>query len=725
EFLRIVGQKNINDVLNHYILDWTAPYDIKRTIEAFKEFQTKGAARNFDMDIVRSDGNIIPISINANVASVKGIDHIFVLSTDITERKKIEKELKDSEELLRRSQEFSNMISWDTDILNDSIRWSGDVESHYGYSAKELNNIKAFYKSIHPDDFAKVDESLMESINNGCDYRSEFRVVWPDGSVHWLLAWGNALRDADGRATNMIGMGRDITEYKQAELALRESEEKYRHLVEHANDGIALVQETILEYVNPRYAEILGYSVDEMIGTRYSDYISPHEKDRVINIYKSRLAGEDVPPRYETILVRKDGKEIIVEINASLITFGGKQSHFVIIRDMTERKRAEEERDRLKNQLHHSQRMEAIGTLAGGIAHDFNNLLMGIQGRTSLMMMDIDGSHPFFEHLMGIEDYIHSAADLTKQLLGFARGGKYYVKPTDLNDLIRKTSSMFARTRKEIRIHEKYNNELWTVDVDQGQIEQAVLNMYVNAWQAMPAGGDLYIETENVVLDKNYIKPYDVQPGEYVKTSITDTGVGMDKKVQQRIFEPFFTTKDMGRGTGLGLASVYGIIKNHGGIINVYSEKGHGSTFSFYLPVTDKEIVIESEYSKEVVKGEGIVLIVDDEDMILDVGERLLDSFGYIVLKANNGYDAIEIYKKEMNNIKLVILDMIMPGLSGGETYDKLREINPDIKVLLSSGYSINGEASDIINRGCNGFIQKPYNMKQLSQKIFEILNRK
>jgi two-component system cell cycle sensor histidine kinase/response regulator CckA len=232
--------------------------------------------------------------------------------------------------------------------------------------------------------------------------------------------------------------------------------------------------------------------------------------------------------------------------------------------------------------------MEAIGTLAGGIAHDFNNLLMAIQGRTSIMLMDKDSSHPDFGHLKGIEGYIGSAADLTKQLLGFARGGKYEVKPTDLNELIKKETRMFGRTKKEITIHEKYEDNLWPVEVDRGQIQQVLLNLYVNAWQAMPSGGELYIRTQNVTLDENYLKPHQFEPGRYVQISITDTGIGMDKATRERIFDPFFTTKEIGRGTGLGLASAYGILKNHGGFINVYSEKGHGSTFNIYLPASEK-----------------------------------------------------------------------------------------------------------------------------------------
>ena len=367
--------------------------------------------------------------------------------------------------------------------------------------------------------------------------------------------------------------------------------------------------------------------------------------------------------------------------------------------------------------------MEAIGTLSGGIAHDFNNLLMGIQGNVSLVLLNKDSSHLDYERLQNIVQGVQSAAELTKQLLGFAIGGKYEVRPTNLNELIRNQNRMFGRTKKEITIRGEYKDNLWTVEVDQGQIEQVVLNLYVNAWQVMPGGGDLYIQTENVTLDEHYTRPYAFEPGRHVKISITDTGVGMGEATQQRIFEPFFTTKEMGRGTGLGLVSVYGIIKNHGGIINVYSEKGGGTTFTIYLPASKKEAAKEEELPEEILKGKETVLLVDDEDMIIDVGQEILKTLGYKALIARSGKRAIELYEKKQGKIDIVILDMIMPEMGEGVTYDRMREINPDVKVLLSSGYSINGQASEILTRGCNGFIQKPFNMKELSQELRKILD--
>jgi len=458
-----------------------------------------------------------------------------------------------------------------------------------------------------------------------------------------------------------------------------------------------------------------------------------HEEDHAPVQERARrvLSGQDVPPIEHRIL-RKDG--VLHWVRNTLVPHhdpeGNLLSYDGLIRDIHERKEAEEAKAKLEVQLRHAQKMEAIGTLAGGIAHDFNNLLMGILGATSLMLMDIDSGHPYFEHVKVIEDMIHKGAGLTRQLLSFARGGKYEVKPTDLNELIKKSSKMFGHTKKEIKIHRKYQKDIWTIEVDQGQIEQVLLNLYVNAWQAMPGGGTLYLKTENVTLDEDYVKPFGVQAGHYVKISVRDTGVGMDEETQRRIFEPFFTTKEMGRGTGLGLASAYGIIKNHGGIINVYSEKDQGTTFNIYLPAVEAmEIGARDEESgfreKEIQRGDETIFLVDDEDTVIDVGQKVLKKLGYKVFVARSGQEAIELYRKNRDHIDLVILDVIMPDTGGSEAYGKIKEINRKIKVLLSSGYGIDGHVAEILDRGCDGFIQKPFTIKELSQSIRKVLEKK
>ncbi|MBW2193143.1 MAG: response regulator [Deltaproteobacteria bacterium] len=340
------------------------------------------------------------------------------------------------------------------------------------------------------------------------------------------------------------------------------------------------------------------------------------------------------------------------------------------------------------------------------------------------MKMDTESGHPHFEQFKGIEDYVKSAAELTQQLLGFARGGKYEVKTTDLNKIIIKQNKMFGRTRKEINIRGDYEKNLWSAEVDPGQMEQVLLNLYVNAWQAMPGGGDLHITTENVSIDKNFGEPYQAAPGNYVKISVTDNGVGMDDATRRRIFEPFFTTKDMGRGTGLGLASSYGIIKNHAGFILVRSEKGLGTTFEIYLPASEKKAVEDRTVRKEILTVSETILLVDDEDMVIEVGKKILTTLGYNVLIARGGEDAINVFKKQPDRIDLVVLDMIMPDVGGGDTYDKMKAINPDARVLLSSGYSVDGQATEILERGCDGFIQKPFNIERLSKKIRGVLDK-
>jgi len=348
---------------------------------------------------------------------------------------------------------------------------------------------------------------------------------------------------------------------------------------------------------------------------------------------------------------------------------------------------------------------------------------MGIQGYTSLMLLKIDPKHPHYDKLKSVEQYIESGAELTKQLLGFARGGKYDVKAVDINELVKKTAAMFGRTKKEVVISLELEEVLWSAEVDPGQIEQVLLNLFVNAWQAMPGGGNLILKTANVPLDSSTVSPYGLPPGPYVKISVTDSGLGMDENTRRRIFEPFFTTKEMGRGTGLGLASAYGIIKNHNGIIDVESKIGEGTTFTVSLPASKKMVQKEADQEGEILRGPETVLLVDDENMIIEVGAEILEALGYNVLTARNGPEAIEVFRANKDSVDIVVLDMIMPGMGGGDAYDQLREVDPDVKVLLSTGYSLRGEASEILKRGCNGFIQKPFNIKMLSQKLREILD--
>ncbi len=533
------------------------------------------------------------------------------------------------------------------------------------------------------------------------------------------------------RVRNALNQNKLKREYELINGKLELTEKRYQYLVNASPDIIyTLNHEGKFTFISGAVESLLGYKNEQLVGRHYASIVFEEDIDKAKNFFNERRTGVRATTGVELRLKCSENHNspnscLAVELKAMGMydrDVGQEDKEFMgtygVARDVTDRKR-------LEVQLLQAQKMEAIGTLAGGIAHDFNNLLMGIEGRTSLMFLDIDSNHPHFPHLKGVQDMVERGANLTKQLLGFARGGKYEVRPTDLNKLIEKCSEMFGRTKKEVLIHGKYQKNIWTVEVDQTQIEQVLLNLYVNAWQAMPWGGDLYVQAENVRLDESEVRPFGAKPGNYVKVSVTDTGVGMDEETQQRIFEPFFTTKEMGRGTGLGLASAYGIIKNHGGIINAHSKQGEGATFNVYLPATEALISEQGleEREKEIQQGHETVLLIDDEDMIIDVGQEMLTATGYDVLSARGGKEAIDVYKKNKDKIDIVILDMVMPDMSGGEVYDTLKEINPDIKVLLSSGYSISGQATEILERGCDGFIQKPFNMSQLSQGIRKILD--
>jgi CheY-like chemotaxis protein len=318
---------------------------------------------------------------------------------------------------------------------------------------------------------------------------------------------------------------------------------------------------------------------------------------------------------------------------------------------------------------------------------------------------------------------VESAASLTTRLLGFARGGKYEVRPVELNALIEKCIEMFGRARKEISIATKLESDLWPIEVDTNQIEQVLLNLLVNAGQAMSGGGIITITTSRIVLGPSDVEFHGITPGNYVQLTLSDTGEGMDKATMQKIFDPFFTTKAIGHGTGLGLAMVYGIIRNHSGVISVTSTLNEGTSFTILLPATDKEVSSGATTPPAVEKGSETILLVDDEPMITEVGQAILIALGYRVLVAASGQEALDTYSANQEQIALLIIDMIMPHMGGGELFDRLKSINPAAKVLLSSGYSIDGQAREILERGCQGFIQKPFSISQLSVKIREILS--
>jgi PAS domain S-box-containing protein len=658
------------------------------------------------------------VEVNLKRAIIGGEERLLAVVRDITDRIWTEIALRESESRYRQLVETMNEGLTMADQNHTFTFVNERFCKMLGYSRQEM---------VGHSFFEFIDEDHKEQLENqiACQKKGQedpFEVAWKtkDGRKIYTSVSPKGFYDSEGKFQGSLGVLSDITDRKLAEEKIRQSEEKYRKALEANPDPVVVYDiEGKVVYFNPAFTKVFGWTLEERLGKKMDLFVPDENWSETRLMIDKVLSGESFSG-IETRRYNKDGKIIPVSVSGSIFNDqqGNPTGSVINLRDISEQKK-------LEAQFLQAQKIEAIGTLAGGIAHDFNNLLMGIQGRTSLMLLKADSSSSHFDHLKGIEEYILSATELTRQLLGFARGGKYEVKATNLNDLIGKSAKMFGRTKKEITIHTKCKENIWTVEVDQGQIEQVLLNIFVNAWQAMSGAGDLFLETDNVALNKRFVKPYDVAPGKYVKISVTDTGVGMDEATQLKIFDPFFTTKERGRGTGLGLASAYGIIRNHSGIISVRSKKGDGATFDIYLPASEKKIFKEKQPAKEVLTGAETVLLVDDEDIIIDVGQEILETLGYKALLAKDGKEAIEICKNNLYKVDLVVLDMIMPGMDGGVVFDRLRENNPEIKILLSSGYSINGRAKDILERGCDGFIQKPFNIKELSQKIREILDRK
>jgi two-component system cell cycle sensor histidine kinase/response regulator CckA len=512
---------------------------------------------------------------------------------------------------------------------------------------------------------------------------------------------------------------RDIVAHKRAEALLERSNIAMLDMLESISDGFfSLNGDLIVTYFNAAAGRLLGRKSWEVLGHSFYKAF-PQFKGSIFEKKFTQVLHEKTALSFEThfdVKPYKNWYEVRIYPQEDGIS--------VYFRVTSERKRAEEEKRKLEAQLQQAQKMKAVGALAGGIANDFNNLLSVIQASASLMLLDIDASHPHYENLRNIEKQIQQGSKLSAQLLGYAGKGRYDVRTIDINQLVAETSETFGKARRKITIHHEFAHDLFTVEADRSQIEQVLRDLLANAVDAMPDGGDLTLKTANVTHKDMGGHVHDPKPGYYVRLTVTDTGAGMDKETQARIFEPFFTTKKDTGATGIGLASAYGIVEGHRGYIDVHSEKGRGTSFNIYLQASEKKVKKTLSLPDRLIAGTGTVLLVDDELMVLELGMKLLEKLGYTVIQAKGGREAVEIYKTSPDSIDLVILDMIMPDMGGGETYDRIKEINPGVKVILSTGYSTDGRATEILERGCDGFLPKPYTIRELSASIEEVLRK-
>jgi len=570
-----------------------------------------------------------------------------------------------------------------------------------------------------------------------------------DGQRVWVVWSNRAFRDENGKVSGILCVGNDITDRKafesfleqdrvkltarvqeqnawlkeaneklKTEIAqreevqreLQESRNRYRQLSEASTEGILFHDNGIIIEVNDAFAELVEFPCQRLIGMNViENFVAFEDWERV----RHRI-DSDNPLPYEIMARSITGRTFPVELRGRTGEFAGRRCRVVSVRDITHRKKTE-------RKLIQSQKMEAVGTLASGIAHDFNNMLAGIQGNVEIVRRQLSDGDPQRKRMDIICQIVERGARLTGQLLGYARGGQVEVREINLNRLIEGTLEMFGRTQRQIVIETHTDPDTPNIKGDPTQIEQVLLNLMINAVHAMPEGGQLFIETAPTRLSRNESRVYEIVPGRYAMLSVRDTGKGMDRKTQKQIFEPFFTTKERGEGTGLGLASTYGIVKAHKGYIEVYSEPEEGSQFNVLLPASDSTEGLEVAAEPVVQTGTETLMIVDDEPDFLDVGREMLEMLGYTVIAAAGSEEAVEQFSSEPGAVRLVILDMIMPGPPIDDTIRRLREIDGSIPVLLASGYSQDAEAVRRSLKACNGFIQKPFRMVSLSRKIREI----
>jgi len=504
----------------------------------------------------------------------------------------------------------------------------------------------------------------------------------------------------------------------QKRLAL--SEDKYRGIIESIKEGYF---ETDLEghitFCNQALLDIAGYTREDLIGATFRTLAPPRTARAMRRIFgRVFKSGKDAKATHYEVF-HKDGHTLIIEFAASLVRDqqGQPLGFRGVLRDVSEQVKAAEKERRLQAQLQQAQKMEALGTLAGGLAHGFNNVLMAIQGNLSLISMNLEPDHPMQKHLDRINQSTEKGGRLAREILSFAKVGKFVVMETNLNKILKSTSRMFLRSNPRLRVSEIYQEDLWPTRVDRVQIGQVLLGLYMHAAEAMPNGGELYLQSENVHLDESYTTPFGNPAGRYIKISVTDSGTGLNDEAKRRIFEPFFSPYRPLRFEALGLAATYGIIKSHGGLINVYSEKGHGTTFNIYLPIARQEIA-DKKVDINVNGGTETILMIDDDSTASRVGRDILERWGYRVMTAENGAEAVDIYTDYKDDVHLIVLDVILPDLNGEQVYRQLRKINPHVRVLLASGYNINKQITTLLNQGCVGFVQKPFQSQSLSGKV-------
>jgi PAS domain S-box-containing protein len=698
------------------------PDSVVMTAGQMDEADTRGIL--FETVHRRRDGSTFPAEISSRGETIGGVRTLISIVRDITERKQAEEALRAHEEHLRLAMEATRQGWFDINVQTGEVSVSSEYVKIFGYEPADFRtSVREWLDAIHPQDHDAVVKTFQECLEVGDTRTMEYRRQTKTGEWKWVRSIGRIVDfDSNQRPLRMAGTHTDISEHKRVEEALIESQERFRELAE-------LLPETIFEtderqrltFLNRNALDRFGYSLEDLEpGMSCFELFDREDRPRAMENAGRVMSGDKIGLS-EYRALRRDGSSFPVILHCSAKVRDGKSVGLRgIVIDITETKK-------LEAQLRQAHKMEAVGTLAGGIAHDFNNLLQAVQGYAELLLMKIGKEEGECREIQEISRAAKRGGELIRQLLTFSRKMDPKLQPLDFNGIVDDVRKLLERAiPKMISIELHLGEDLHTVNADAAQMEQVLMNLSVNARDAMPDGGTLTIETRNVILDEEHHRGQpELEPGDYVLLTVSDTGQGIDKATLEHIFDPFFTTKEFGKGTGLGLAMVYGIVKNHHGHITCTSQPGEGTTFEIHLPAFDPP-----ERASAIVKtalelhgNNETLLLVDDDDSVRNSGEQVLRTYGYAVIPASDAEQALQIYRERKDGIDLVILDLIMPGMAGTHCLEKLLEMNPQAKVVIASGYAVNEEIERAATSGARAFIKKPYDVARMLEVVRETLD--
>jgi two-component system, cell cycle sensor histidine kinase and response regulator CckA len=680
--------------------------DMWLTIRAGKVWRGELQNRRKNGELYWDSVSISPIRDTNGV-----VTHFLGCQEDVTDRKIAEQKIRESEERFRQLAENMREVFF---VASGSLREILYISSGYkliwGRSCQSLyDDPLSFIATIVEEDRERLFAMVATMQRGITPAPMEYRIRRPDGSQRWILVHAAPIKDATGAVYRLTGTASDVTDRHSAEEALKESETRFRLLTETSFDGIVVAVNGNVREANQGLADMFGYSIEEVVGRPLLDFVDAESHALV----KERMMHPTVGV-YECFGRNANGKRMVLEVAARSHTFDGQAGRIVAVRDISERRL-------LENQFRQAQKMEAVGRLAGGVAHDFNNLLTVIMTYTQMLSEDLDEKDSRRSDLEEIQKASVAAASLTRQLLAFSRQQVVEPRHVQLEDVLTGADKMLRRLiGEDIDLVSSFGSDPCSVLLDPHQLEQVIVNLAVNARDAMPDGGKLTLETAVVDLDEGYARDHwPAVAGRFAMLTVSDTGMGMSEEVRTRIFEPFFTTKEVGKGTGLGLATVYGIVKQSHGFIWVYSEPGHGTAFKLYFPlVTVCEKGLAAEARKEPVRGSETILLVEDSPVVRAAATRILQRAGYTVIESPTGQAAIDIAAKKHDRIDLLLTDVVMPEMSGREVAEQFIRLRPAAKVLYMSGYTDDAVVRHGILQPGIAYLQKPFTGETLTAKV-------